>query len=151
MISEFAEYSICFLSFPEKILHWRSRRAKYNCQKIRIGIFQQAEVHVVRLIQRAKEGMSLDESIRNGQSGRRDRMTEPIFESSLTAEEIERNFQGTDFFAGIMVGVSCRTVEAWESGKPILRAVPPCTALSLYEEVRVMGRKMKQKKSRCLS
>lgn len=91
-------------------------------------------------------------------------MTEPIFESSLTVEEIERNFQDADFFTGIMegleealafeketavpetfarkrslpdinvaevrnslhmtqkvfasvLGVSCRTVEAWESGK----------------------------------
>lgn len=32
-------------------------------------------------------------------------MTEPNFESSLTLEEIERNFQDTDFFTGIMEGL----------------------------------------------
>lgn len=91
-------------------------------------------------------------------------MTEPIFESSLSPEEIEANFKDIDFFSGIMdglqealaytkgkaaadtfarkrslptvdvsavrsslsmtqkafaetLGVSRRTVEAWESGK----------------------------------
>lgn len=91
-------------------------------------------------------------------------MTEFRFKSSLTAEEIEKNFQGADVFSGIMdgltealayekgkasaetfsrkqalpvvnvlairnslsmtqrafanvLGVSCRTVEAWECGK----------------------------------
>ncbi len=90
--------------------------------------------------------------------------TEPCFESSLSMEEIEKNFEGVDFFSGLMagleeaiayekgeaaaetfarkrslpdvnvavvrgalgmtqrafaevLGVSCRTVEAWESGK----------------------------------
>ena len=82
---------------------------------------------------------------------------EPCFESSLSMEEIEKNFEGVDFFSGLMagleeamaaetfarkrslpdvsvavvrgalgmtqrafaevLGVSCRTVEAWESGK----------------------------------
>ena len=89
---------------------------------------------------------------------------EPCFESSLSVEEIEKNFEGVDFFSGLMagleeaiayergeaaaetfvrkrslpdvsvavvrgalgmtqrafaevLGVSCRTVEAWESGK----------------------------------
>lgn len=89
---------------------------------------------------------------------------EPCFESTLSMEEIEKNFEGVDFFSGIMagleeaiayekgeaaagtfarkrslpdvsvavvrgalgmtqrafaevLGVSCRTVEAWESGK----------------------------------
>ena len=32
-------------------------------------------------------------------------MTELIFESSLTPEEIERNFQDTDFLAGMMEGL----------------------------------------------
>lgn len=91
-------------------------------------------------------------------------MSEPVFRSSLSMEEIEDNFQNVDFFSGIMeglqealayekgsavagtiarkrslpdvnivqirhslnltqrgfaevLGVSCRTVEAWESGK----------------------------------
>lgn len=91
-------------------------------------------------------------------------MAEPVFKSSLTMEEIEKNFADVDVFAGIMdglqealahskgqaaadtfirksslppvdvagvraslsltqkafaekLGVSCRTVEAWESGK----------------------------------
>ena len=91
-------------------------------------------------------------------------MVEPVFKSSLTMEEIEKNFEGVDFFAGVMegleealahskgkasagtlvrkrslpivdvasireslrmtqrtfasvLGVSCRTVEAWECGK----------------------------------
>lgn len=91
-------------------------------------------------------------------------MSEIRFESSLTNEEIEKNFEGIDFFSGIMeglnealayekgqasaetyarkrslpqvnvqeirtslsmtqksfaniLGVSCRTVEAWECGK----------------------------------
>ncbi len=91
-------------------------------------------------------------------------MSEIRFESSLTTEEIEKNFEGIDFFSGIMeglnealayekgkasaetyarksslpqvniqeirtslsmtqksfaniLGVSCRTVEAWECGK----------------------------------
>lgn len=91
-------------------------------------------------------------------------MVELQFESTLTMEEIEQNFAGVDFFAGIMdgleealayekgqaaaatfarkrslpdvnivefreflgmtqktfasiLGVSCRTVEAWESGR----------------------------------
>lgn len=91
-------------------------------------------------------------------------MSEPIFQSKLTIEEIEENFKDVDFFSGIMdglqealafskgkaaaetfvrksslpevdismlrvslsmtqrafaeiLGVSCRTVEAWESGK----------------------------------
>lgn len=89
---------------------------------------------------------------------------EPCFESSLSMEEIEKNFEGVDLFSGLMagleeaiayergeaaaetfarkrslpdvnvtavrgalgmtqrafaevLGVSCRTVEAWESGK----------------------------------
>ena len=91
-------------------------------------------------------------------------MSEPVFHSSLSMDEIEQNFQNVDFFSGIMdglqeamayekgkaaadtfarkrslpdvnvaqlrnalsltqkafanaLGVSCRTVEAWESGK----------------------------------
>lgn len=91
-------------------------------------------------------------------------MSELLFHSALSDEEIERNFQNTDFFSGLMdglneahshaigkpsqdtiarkralptvnvaeiraslsmtqkcfaevLGVSCRTVEAWESGK----------------------------------
>ena len=32
-------------------------------------------------------------------------MTDPIFESSLTVEEIERNFQGTYFFTTMMEGL----------------------------------------------
>lgn len=32
-------------------------------------------------------------------------MSELIFESSLTMEEIERNFQDTDFLAGMMEGL----------------------------------------------
>lgn len=101
-------------------------------------------------------------------------MSEIHFKSSLTIEEIEENFKGTDFFSGIMdgltealayekgkataetfarkrslptvnvqkvrkslsmtqksfanvLGVSCRTVEAWESGK----SVPTPTAKKL--------------------
>ena len=91
-------------------------------------------------------------------------MADSIFKSSLSVEEIEKNFEGIDFFSGIMdglqealayekgtaaagtyarkrslpdvnvaeirssldmtqktfaevLGISCRTVEAWESGK----------------------------------
>ncbi|MGN1110344.1 MAG: helix-turn-helix domain-containing protein [Oscillospiraceae bacterium] len=32
-------------------------------------------------------------------------MTEPIFKSSLSIEEIENNFKDTDFFSGIMSGL----------------------------------------------
>jgi len=32
-------------------------------------------------------------------------MTELIFESNLTMEEIERNFKDTDFLAGLMEGL----------------------------------------------
>ena len=32
-------------------------------------------------------------------------MAEPIFKSGLTLEEIEHNFQGANFFAGIMEGL----------------------------------------------
>ena len=91
-------------------------------------------------------------------------MNDIMFESSLTMEEIEKNFEGMDFFSGLMdgltealsyeqgktvaetytrkrslpsvnvveirsslhmtqrsfasmLGVSCRTIEAWEAGK----------------------------------
>ena len=82
-------------------------------------------------------------------------MSEPIFNSDLTMEQIEKNFEGMDFFAGLMeglqeapgtishkrslpnvdvaavraalhmtqkvfaemLGVSSRTVEAWECGR----------------------------------
>lgn len=98
---------------------------------------------------------------------------EPCFESTLSMEEIEKNFEGVDFFSGLMagleeaiayergeaaetfarkrslpdvnvaavrgalgmtqrafaevLGVSCRTVEAWESG----RSTPTPTAKKL--------------------
>lgn len=32
-------------------------------------------------------------------------MSDPVFKSSLTPEEIEANFKNTDFFAGIMDGL----------------------------------------------
>ena len=32
-------------------------------------------------------------------------MIEPIFHSNLTVEQIEKNFEGVDFFAGIMAGL----------------------------------------------
>ena len=77
-------------------------------------------------------------------------MSEKIFKTSLSMEEIENNFKDTNFFDGVMegleealayekgtaksetianalsmtqkafanvLGVSCRTVEAWESGR----------------------------------
>lgn len=32
-------------------------------------------------------------------------MSEPIFNSDLTMEQIEKNFEGMDFFAGLMEGL----------------------------------------------
>lgn len=32
-------------------------------------------------------------------------MSEPIFTSDLTMEQIEKNFEGMDFFAGLMEGL----------------------------------------------
>ncbi len=32
-------------------------------------------------------------------------MNEPIFHSDLTMEQIEKNFEGMDFFAGLMEGL----------------------------------------------
>ena len=42
-------------------------------------------------------------------------MSEPIFNSDLTMEQIEKNFEGMDFFAGLMEGL--QEAYACEKGK----------------------------------
>lgn len=54
-------------------------------------------------------------------------MTEPIFESSLSLEAIERNFQNTDFFAGIMEGLE--EALAFKKGTASLETVVYKTSL----------------------
>lgn len=42
-------------------------------------------------------------------------MTDPVFRSSLTMDEIENNFKDTDFFSGIMEGL--QEALAYKNGK----------------------------------
>lgn len=66
-------------------------------------------------------------------------MNEPIFESSLTWEEIENNFKDFDFFSGIMAGLE--EALAYEKGRATAdtfvrkRSLPDVNAQSIRKDL----------------
>lgn len=137
---------------------------------IYLDVFEQKNLYLLFAYPKEEGHSQYDRSDSKGVS----EMSEPVFKSSLTIEEIEHNFEEIDFFSGIMdglqealayqkgkaaaetfarkralpevnsselraslsmtqkafadvLGVSCRAIEAWESGK----SVPTPTAKKL--------------------
>ncbi len=43
----------------------------------------------------------------------------PVFHSILTMEEIEKNFEGIDFFSGVMEGLECALAHEKEHIKKV--------------------------------